>query len=193
LLFGGIVVLMGALEVGAGAEIVLAPLFLAGLGMGALASQLGSVTVAAVPESEAGQVGGLQNTVTNLGASVGTALAGAVLITSLTSTFLAGISADPAVPKAISEQATVNLQSGAPFVSDAQLQDALNSAGVPAETSKAIVDENTSARIAGLRTALAVLALITLVGLALTGGLPTRQATAEATPDDDVGDERIRT
>ena len=45
-----------------------------GLGIGALASQLGAVTVSAVPDEQSSEVGGLQNTVTNLGASIGTAL-----------------------------------------------------------------------------------------------------------------------
>ena len=40
-LFAGLVVLVGALEEGAGPEIVTVPLLLAGLGIGALASQLG--------------------------------------------------------------------------------------------------------------------------------------------------------
>ena len=62
---------MAALEVGAGAEIVAVPLLLAGFGVGALASQLGAVTVSAVPDKDAGDVGGVQNTMTNLGASLG--------------------------------------------------------------------------------------------------------------------------
>ncbi len=44
-LLAGIVSLMGALEIGAGPEVVTVPLLLAGLGIGALASQLGAVTV----------------------------------------------------------------------------------------------------------------------------------------------------
>ena len=44
------------------------PLLLAGLGIGALASQLGAVTVSAVPDELSPEVGGLQNTATNLGA-----------------------------------------------------------------------------------------------------------------------------
>ena len=44
-LFVGIVVLVGALDAGAGPEIVTVPMLLAGLGIGALASQLGAVTV----------------------------------------------------------------------------------------------------------------------------------------------------
>jgi MFS family permease len=84
----GIVALVAALDVGAGPEIVTWPLLLAGMGVGALASQLGSVTVSAVPDARSAEVGGLQNTATNLGASIGTALAGAVLISALTTSFL---------------------------------------------------------------------------------------------------------
>ena len=51
--------------------------------MGALASQLGAVTVSAVSDKETAEVGGLQNTATNLGASMGTALIGSVLIATL--------------------------------------------------------------------------------------------------------------
>jgi hypothetical protein len=49
-LFTGLVVLVGALDAGAGPEIVTWPMLLAGLGMGALGSQLGSVTVSSVPD-----------------------------------------------------------------------------------------------------------------------------------------------
>src|SRR5215218_1775493 len=76
----GIVALFASIDPAAGAEIVTVPLLLAGLGIGALASQLGSVTVSAVPDEESPEVGGLQNTGTNLGASIGTALAGSILI-----------------------------------------------------------------------------------------------------------------
>jgi predicted MFS family arabinose efflux permease len=77
-LLAGTVVLLGALDPDAGPEIVTVPLLLIGLGIGALASQLGAVTVSAVPDDESPEVGGLQNTMTNLGASLGTALAGSL-------------------------------------------------------------------------------------------------------------------
>src|SRR6478736_2519406 len=89
-LLAGIVSLIGALEWGAGPEVVTVPLLLAGLGVGALSSQLGAVTVSAVPDERSGEVGGLQNTATNLGASLGTALAGSVLIGALTTSFFIG-------------------------------------------------------------------------------------------------------
>ena len=175
LLFLGIVSLLMALDAGAGADIVTGPLLLAGLGIGTLASQLGAVTVSSVPDSQSGEVGGTQNTVTNLGASIGTALSGAILISVLTSTFLGSAAANPAIPKEMTSQAQVELSAGIPFVSDADLQATLEKADVPPATADAIVHENTQSRINGLRAALAVLALIALVALALTRRLPTVQ------------------
>lgn len=178
-LFLGIVALVAALDFGAGPEIVTWPLLLAGLGVGALASQLGSVTVSAVPDAQSAEVGGLQNTVTNLGASIGTALAGAVLISALTTSFFSGIQANPAVPEDLSSKAQVELAGGIPFIPDAELEPALEAAGVPAPTAEAIVEENARARLDGLRAALSVLALIALAALAISGGLPTRQPARE--------------
>jgi hypothetical protein len=152
---------------------------LTGLGIGTLASQLGSVTVSSVPTSQSGEVGGIQNTVTNLGASIGTALAGTILIAVLTTTFLGNVASDPAVPKEISNQAQVELSAGIPFVSDADLAATLQKAGVPADTAQAIEKDNASARINGLRAALAVLALLALIALALTWKLPDRQPGVE--------------
>src|SRR5580704_1631921 len=175
LLLLGIVVLLAALDAGAGPEVTTWPMVLAGLGIGSLASQLGAVTVSSVPESQTGEVGGIQNTVTNLGASIGTALSGAVLIAVLTTTFLGSAAANPAIPKEMSSQAQVELSAGIPFVSDADLHATLAKAGVPPATADAIVDVNASSRINGLRAALALLALLALVALVFTRRLPVVQ------------------
>jgi len=135
--------------------------------------------VGAVPDDQSDEVGGLQNTFTNLGASVGTALAGAVLIAALTSSFLTGIKDNPDVPNSVSNQATVELSSGIPFVSDKDLEAALAKTDVPPETADAIVDENAAARIDGLRAALSVLALLAVVALFATWRLPTKQPESE--------------
>jgi Na+/melibiose symporter-like transporter len=171
----GIVVLFSSMDVGATEAIVTVPLLLIGLGMGALASQLGSVTVSAVPDDQSPEVGGLQNTATQFGASLGTALAGSVLIGALSASFLTGIAQSPEVPKEVSSKATVQLEAGVPFVSDAQLESALKEAGVGATTSAAIVDENEQARVAGLRAALALLAIVGVIGLFFTRRIPTTQ------------------
>ena len=174
----GILVLIGGISPDSGAGIVLFPMLLMGLGIGALASQLGALTVAAVPDSESAEVGGLQNTVTNFGASLGTALAGAVLIGALTTTFLAGAGSNSAIPPDVSQAATVQLTGGVPFVSDAQLRSELATTTLSKPTQDAIVAENATARIAGLRAALWVLALCSVIGLFFTGLAP-RRALAE--------------
>ncbi|MFE3598366.1 MFS transporter [Streptomyces sp. NPDC059142] len=174
-MFAGAVALMSALDAGAGAEIVTIPLLLIGLGMGALASQLGSVTVSAVPDEQSAEVGGVQNSVTNLGASVGTALAGSILIATLTTSFLTSVDQNPAVPAEVRTAANAQLQSGVPFLSDAQLKTALKDSGASAEVTAAALDANAAARLDGLRAALAVLALTALVALFFTHRIPTVQ------------------
>lgn len=183
-MFVGIVWLAMSINVHAGAQVVTVPLLLAGLGIGALASQLGAVTVSAVPDEQSPAVGGLQNTATNLGASIGTALAGSLLIAALTTSFLSGIEHNPDVPSRVSDQANVQLAGGVAFISDADLHKALDQAGVNAKTSQAIIDENQQARVDGLRAALAALAFITLLALFASRRIPTQQpgSTKRAEP-----------
>jgi MFS family permease len=177
-LFIGMALLTAGLSIGVGPEVVTVPMLLAGLGIGALASQLGSVTVASVPDEDSAEVGGLQNTVTFTGAAVGTALAGAILISALTSSFFTGIEENPDVPDSVSAQAEVELSSGVPFVSDDQLGAALADAGVAGDTADAIVAENEEARLAGLRASLALLAVVALGALFTARSIPTRQPGA---------------
>ena len=183
LIFSGLVLLVALLDIDAGAKVITGPLLLVGSGLGAMASQLGSVTVSAVPDEQSGEVGGIQNTGTQLGASIGTALAGAILISALTASFFSGIQNNPAVPDRVAAEGQTQLATGVPFISDKDLQQALDDAHVSNKTADAVVDENAQARIAGLRSALAVLALISLLALIFTRGIPTVQPGAEAKPN----------
>ncbi|HEX5861924.1 MAG TPA: MFS transporter [Nocardioides sp.] len=180
-LFAGTALLTAGLSVGVGAEVVTVPMLLAGLGIGALASQLGSVTVSSVPDEESAEVGGLQNTVTFMGAAVGTALAGAILISALTTSFFNEIEGDPNVPDSVSAEAETKLASGVPFIPDDQLEEALRKAGVTGDAADAVVEDNAQARLAGLRAALAALALVALGALFAARAIPTRQPGSVAT------------
>ncbi|MEU9177060.1 MFS transporter [Streptomyces sp. NPDC048550] len=177
-MLAGALVLLAALDADSGAAVVIVPMLLIGLGMGALASQLGAVTVSAVPDEQSAEVGGIQNTVTNLGASIGTAVAGSILITVLTSSFLTTIEQNPAIPAEVTSQANVKLAGGAPFLSDAQLTTALDEAGANSAVTQAALDANATARIDGLRAALAILALAALTALFFTQRIPATQPGA---------------
>ncbi len=171
----GILALLAGIDVGSTAAVVAAPLTLLGLGMGCLASQLGSVTVSAVPDERTGEVGGLQNTATNLGASLGTALAGSMLIAVLTGSLIAGIQTNEQVPESVQQQAGVELASGVPFLSDTQLQAAMLDAGASPEVTDAVVMENQEARVQGLDAALGVLAILAVASLVFTSRIPEVQ------------------
>ena len=150
-LLAGTVVLLAALEADSGPKIVLVPMLLIGLGIGALASQLGAITVSAVPDDQSPEVGGIQNTMTNLGASMGTALAGSIMIAAVASSFLSGILGSSEIPARVKEQAQVELAGGVPFISDADLQAALDDAHVSRRTTDAALEAYGEARIDGLR------------------------------------------
>jgi EmrB/QacA subfamily drug resistance transporter len=172
-LFLGTIVLLAGLDPDAGPEIVFVPMLLIGLGIGALASQLGAITVSAVPDDQSPEVGGVQNTMTNLGASLGTALAGSVMIAAVSAAFLTNIQQSDAIPSRVKSQAEVQLAGGAPFISDADLEDALDEAGVRGRSADAALAGYQDARLDGLRSALAILGLLVLVSLFYAQRIPT--------------------
>jgi EmrB/QacA subfamily drug resistance transporter len=180
LLLAATAVLIGALDAEASASAVTIPLLLMGLGIGALASQLGAVTVSAVPDEQSSEVGGLQNTALNVGASLGTALVGSILIATLSALFLQGIAAHPDVPASLTAHAEATFGAGVPFVSDSAVRSTLQAAGVPEATINAILAVNASARLSALRAALAVVALVAVLALFFTRWIPDRQPGATA-------------
>jgi EmrB/QacA subfamily drug resistance transporter len=187
-ILAGIVVLIGGIDLDASAAVVLFPMLLLGLGIGSLASQLGAVTVSAVPDDQSAEVGGLQNTFTNLGASLGTAIAGSVLIAVLTASFLTGVTNNPDIPQSVKDTANTELVSGIPFMSDAQIQQAMQDAGQPSSVTNAAVDANRKARVDGLDSALSVLAVVAVIALFPTRRIPRTQGGPAPPAEDAAAD-----
>ena len=103
-----------------------------------------------------------------------------MLIASLTTSFLDNIANNPDVPASVVENADVQLANGVPFVSDAQLSDALDQAGVDDTTAQAIIDSNAEARVEALRISLALLAMLGILAVFSTGKIPDRPTGAPA-------------
>ena len=181
-LIAGVIVLIASLQEGADASIVFVPMLIVGAGIGALASQLGAVTVSAVPMDKSSEVGGLQNTATQLGASLGTALAGSILIAALTASFLTGIEQNPNISQQTKDQANVSLAAGAPFISDKDLETQMSKAGYSQSEIDAALKQNEASQIDGLRAALSVLAVMGVISLFFTGRIPTRPSGSEPEP-----------
>jgi EmrB/QacA subfamily drug resistance transporter len=178
LMLGATLLLAARFEEGAGAGVTTLPFVLLGLGMGALASQLGNVVVSAAPVERGGEVGGLQYTAQNLGSSLGTALVGAVVIAALSTTFLQGIQRSEELDPALQQQAAIELSAGVEFVSVEQAKAALADTDLSADEQEAILDAYESAQLAALGKGMVLLALLVVLTLFLTAGLPPKPLVA---------------
>ncbi|MDR3685537.1 MAG: MFS transporter [Coriobacteriia bacterium] len=154
---------------------------LLGAGLGLLASQVGNIIMSSVDSSRSGEAGGLQGTSLNLGASLGVALVGSIVIGLLAANFSSLVLANPNLPDSVKQQVTVASEKNANFVSTAQVEAAATQAGLPAAQTAEIVQNYSDAQLAALRAGLAFLALFALLALAWVRRLPD-QAVQVATP-----------
>ena len=178
LMLAASLLLAARLEDGADASITTLPFLLMGAGMGAMASQLGNVIVSSAPVERGGEVGGLQYTAQNLGSSLGTALVGAIVISSLATLTIEGIQASPALTEPTKQEITSSLGSGVEFVSDADVEAALTEAGLPPPEAEAAGEVYATARLDALRNGMVVLSLFCILALFIGARLP-RRALAE--------------
>jgi hypothetical protein len=80
----------------------------------------------------------------------------------------------------VKSQATVELSGGVPFVSDADLESALEESGANDASTQAALDAYAEARIKGLESALAILAALCLGALFFTQRVPNTQPRVAA-------------
>jgi MFS family permease len=152
-------------------------LALFGAGAGLLISQLGNVIMSSVDPARTNEAGGLQGTAQNLGASLGTALIGSVLLTGLTAGFAARIEDNPALPSAARVQlAEAARSSGLVVVPAAEVTSKAKAAGASPEQAKAVTQSYSDALLGSLRVSLAAVAALAFLGLWFTRGLPGREA-----------------
>ncbi len=164
-----------------------------GAGMGLMASQLGLVVQSSVDASGRGEAGGLQFTGQQLGSSLGVALIGAIVLAGLTTTFASSIQADPRISQEVAGQVGTAVGTGIDFVSSTAIQTAAEDAGLDAATSAAIVDDYEQAQLRSLKAGLLAAALLALVSLAFTGGLPGNvPISAPAAGDADAVPEGVK-
>ena len=156
-----------------------------GAGMGLIASQLGLVVQSSVDASGRGEAGGLQFTGQQLGSSLGVALIGAIVLSGLTSTFVSSIQADSRISQEVAAQVGTAVGSGIDFVSATDIEAAATAAGLDTATTAAIVDDYEQAQLRALKAGLLAAALLALVSLAFTGGLPGKVPMGAVAPGDD--------
>ena len=167
-------VLMGTIDVTLhGTEFSLS-LILFGIGAGLLMSQVGNVIMSSAPPESANEAGGLQGTAQNLGASLGTALIGAILLTSLTSSFVSRVSENPALPQDVRTSIATQAEKGIDIVPVDQVQKAAVDAGLSQEQADALATDYGNAQLDGLKRALLGVAILAAAGLYFTRRLPSK-------------------
>lgn len=160
-----------------------------GVGMGLLSSQLGNVVQSAVGPEARSEVGGLQYTSQQLGAALGTALMGAVVIGALASGVIERISNDPAVSAEVQEQVGIELEAGVSFVPVEAARTAALDAGVPPDEADALADSYADTQLQALKAGLLLAAGLAAVASLFTGHLPRRavDGSGEGPPEDPEG------
>ncbi len=170
----GSVILLSAIDVQLNRFGFATGLALFGVGIGLLASQLGNVIMSSVEPSRTNEAGGLQGTAQNLGASLGTALLGAILLGGLTNGFVERVAQDPTLPPdvrtSISDKAAAQ---GLEVISVQQAQDIALQAGLSPDHAAAVAGAYGEAQLDGLRYALGAGALFAIVACWFTRGLPS--------------------
>jgi len=177
-LAGASVLLLGTIDVELdGAEFAVA-LAIFGVGAGLMLSQLGNVIMSSVDSTKTNEAGGLQGTAQNLGASLGTALIGAVLLAALSTGLVERVERNPAVSPAVRERVTEVASGATPIVPVAQVEQAALEAGAPAAEAAAVAADYGDAQLQALKRAIGAVALFALAGLWFTRGLPGRKPSA---------------
>jgi MFS family permease len=171
-LFAASLLLLSTIGVQLDSATFAAALALFGVGAGLLLSQLGNVIMSSVEPSQTNEAGGLQGTAQNLGASLGTALIGAVLIAALGSNLVTQVEQNPAFPSDVKTRVEQIAQQGVPIVTVDQVEQAAREAGLPSSQASALAGDYGDAQLHGLQRAIGAVALLAALSLWFTRRLP---------------------
>jgi EmrB/QacA subfamily drug resistance transporter len=145
-----------------------------GLGMGLLFSQASNLTLSAVSVKQSGEASGVNGTLRQLGASLGSAIMGAILLSTLTANLAMGVSAStvipttmkPAISQAVQgETSTIEFGGGT----------AATSAGIPPAYAGEIALISKNATVAASRDTLLYGILFVVLAFILSIRLPNRK------------------
>ena len=142
---------------------LLIPLVIAGAGLGLLVSQLNNYTLAPIDEERISEAAGVNSASGSFGLSFGLAVAGGILLATLSLAFTNMSNASPVIPSSQQQQIAQTLEDDAQVVSNTQLEELLPDE--PAAVQEEILAINSDATDLALQVALLVPILAGLLGL----------------------------
>ncbi|MFK3669276.1 MFS transporter [Leifsonia aquatica] len=140
-----------------------------GVGQGALVTLVFNVLVTAAPKKLAGDVGSVRGTTQNLASAVGTALAGAMLVTILGLNVGQAVADHSELPPSIVAQVDLD---NVNFISNDDLREALSRTDATPAQVDAAVAVNEDARLSALKLGLLILAGISALAIVPAARLP---------------------
>lgn len=142
---------------------LLAPLAVAGSGLGLLVSQLNNYTLAPISEERVSEAAGTNSAAGSFGLSFGLAFAGAVMLATLSITFTSMAQSSTVLPSVDQQHVAQVLEDNAQVMSNTQLESLL--VGQSPEIQDEIIRINTDARPLALQVALLVPVLAGTLGV----------------------------
>jgi hypothetical protein len=167
-------VLVGTIGVTLNGTAFAVSLIFFGLGAGLLMSQLGNVIMSSVPAEQTNEAGGLQGTAQNLGASLGTALIGSVLLLGLLNGFNTRLQENPAVPADVKTQIAAATEHGIAIITTKQAHQSLLDAGLKPAEADAVTTDYGNAQLDALKTSMLAVAFLAVLSFWFTRRLPGR-------------------
>jgi MFS family permease len=168
-------VLVGTIDVKLNGTAFAVSLVFFGVGAGLLMSQLGNVIMSSAPPEDTNEAGGLQGTAQNLGASLGTALIGSVLLLGLLNGFNSRIQENPAVPADVKAQISKATETGIPIVTTDQAYKGLRDAGLSSADATTVTNDYASAQLDALKTSMLAVAFLAVLSFWFTRRLPGKR------------------
>ncbi|MBI5357378.1 MFS transporter [Candidatus Saccharibacteria bacterium] len=176
-LVGGSLLVLGAIDPELKGILFALGMLVLGAGLGLLASQIGNVTMSSVSEDKTSEVGGLQGTFQNFGASLGTALIGSIMIANLTAGFITNINQNPELPDNLKTSISDKAQAGVPIVSSPEVEQYALNAGLSTNEADAITSSYESSQLKSLKHAMFFVVILGLAAIALSRNIPSKKLT----------------
>src|SRR3954452_19848104 len=163
LLVAGVAILIPIVPRADSGWAMVVPLAIAGAGLGLLVSQLNNYTLSPIEEEHVSEAAGVNSAGGSFGLSFGLAVAGAIMLASLSLVFTNKANSSDVLSDAQQKQVGTALEKNAEVMSNSDVEELL--ATQTPEVQKEIIDINTDARPKALQIALLVPLLAGLIGL----------------------------
>jgi MFS family permease len=149
-------------------------IFLIGLGVGLIASQNQNLVISSVPNKFSSEISGVLNTCLNIGSSMGTALAGAIIITSFIFNFTSQVDDSTSFTDGQKTQINTAVNQKAQIVSNTAFESLVITIPQPQQTD--LVNINSQARQTALTRIYIVIGGIGIMGILASLLIPNTKA-----------------